>query len=526
MWLEPSRPPGFLLRSLSWIMAARMKRRGAREKLVPASLMSRTAATAERARRVYARSRRSAISSFFSMAMAAIARSSWSQLVDPILAGTFDFVIGSRARGQRESGSMKALYSSFLPVAWPVRLSGCSTVFVIRMACALFAPSTRGALESLGMREKTYGWNLEMQMRAARQRLRILGIGKPSPAHGRGVDIRNIAGHICCRDENHRDSAVRCCRETLGSRQNRPGTISFHRTAGTVKSALHMSVGKSVLLGLLAGLVAGIAMTVMMLVWLALARGDTTDYYRRPDFGVYRARTIFLSHHGRVGGYNHHKQLGVGSTAAGQLLVSALGGAIFAVSVRRENGRVNTASSIAIFVLLPLLAWPSPFGPSWERTTAASHQRSPACHADRLRALRICLRTDLVNGMRFLTEAKDRTTEFTPSIGRRAVVLGGLGLLLAGGGTALVRKLYRAATFSYDGTQYKGRIGQAITPNDQFYCVTKNIIDPRVDVSLWHLEINGLVQNPRTYRLEDLKAISAVERRPHSCASVTALMPD
>ena len=71
--------------------------------------------------------------------------------------------------------------------------------------------------------------------------------------------------------------------------------------------------------------------------------------------------------------------------------------------------------------------------------------------------------------------------EFTPPIGRRALILGGLGLLVAGGGAAVLRKLYRAATFSYDGTQYKGEIVQGITPNEQFYCVTKNVVDPMVD---------------------------------------------
>ena len=34
----------------------------------------------------------------------------------------------------------------------------------------------RDALERLGMREQTYGWNLEMQMKAARAKLRILEI--------------------------------------------------------------------------------------------------------------------------------------------------------------------------------------------------------------------------------------------------------------------------------------------------------------------------------------------------------------
>jgi DMSO/TMAO reductase YedYZ molybdopterin-dependent catalytic subunit len=45
-----------------------------------------------------------------------------------------------------------------------------------------------------------------------------------------------------------------------------------------------------------------------------------------------------------------------------------------------------------------------------------------------------------------------------------------------------------------------------------FYCVTKNVIDPRVDVRLWHLEVNGLVRNPATWRFQDLKGFSAVEQ--------------
>jgi hypothetical protein len=39
-----------------------------------------------------------------------------------------------------------------------------------------FRAIRRDALEKLNMREETYGWNLEMQMRAARYGLRILEI--------------------------------------------------------------------------------------------------------------------------------------------------------------------------------------------------------------------------------------------------------------------------------------------------------------------------------------------------------------
>ena len=39
-----------------------------------------------------------------------------------------------------------------------------------------FRAIRREALKQLGMREETYGWNLEMQMRAARSGLRILEV--------------------------------------------------------------------------------------------------------------------------------------------------------------------------------------------------------------------------------------------------------------------------------------------------------------------------------------------------------------
>jgi DMSO/TMAO reductase YedYZ molybdopterin-dependent catalytic subunit len=120
----------------------------------------------------------------------------------------------------------------------------------------------------------------------------------------------------------------------------------------------------------------------------------------------------------------------------------------------------------------------------------------------------------LISLWRFLAGQKSESTgpEFSPSVGRRAVVLGGLGLVLIGSGFALVRRLYRAASFSYDGTQYKGPGVQPITPNDEFYCVTKNVVDPKVDGSVWHLEVNGLVQASRIFRLEDIKSFSAVEQ--------------
>jgi glycosyltransferase involved in cell wall biosynthesis len=92
-------------------------------------------------------------------------------MVDAIRSGTCDFVIASRARGKREPGSMAAhqlvagdLAGRLTKLLYGVRYTDMCAFRAIR----------RDTLLRLGMRELTYGWNLEMQMRAARSRLRVL----------------------------------------------------------------------------------------------------------------------------------------------------------------------------------------------------------------------------------------------------------------------------------------------------------------------------------------------------------------
>ena len=95
------------------------------------------------------------------------------QLVDPIMGGTHDFVIGSRTRGQREPGSM-----NFQQI-----LSGRIAGLILQLLYGArytdmcpFRAIRRDALANLNMREETYGWNLEMQMKVARSGLRVLEI--------------------------------------------------------------------------------------------------------------------------------------------------------------------------------------------------------------------------------------------------------------------------------------------------------------------------------------------------------------
>jgi DMSO/TMAO reductase YedYZ molybdopterin-dependent catalytic subunit len=50
-----------------------------------------------------------------------------------------------------------------------------------------------------------------------------------------------------------------------------------------------------------------------------------------------------------------------------------------------------------------------------------------------------------------------------------------------------------------------------VTPNDEFYIVSKNVIDPTVDESTWRLVVDGLVTTPRTYTKADLLARTVVD---------------
>src|SRR6266487_5312632 len=120
-----------------------------------------------------------------------------------------------------------------------------------------------------------------------------------------------------------------------------------------------MSWTKTLSTGLLAGFVAAIAMTAMMLL-LAYFGVATPLIIIGDRLSVFIPPGPFLSLMGKVGGYNHLKQLGVGSTIAGQLVVGAIGGAIFGFCMRRDPRKPAT---LAVFIVLPIIAvaialWP------------------------------------------------------------------------------------------------------------------------------------------------------------------------
>ncbi len=96
-----------------------------------------------------------------------------AQVVAPIATGSADFVMGSRLRGKREPGSLTPqqvlagrIAGVLLRGAYGVRFTDMSPLRAMRV----------DRLRALGMAEQTYGWNLEMQMRAAAGGLRCVEI--------------------------------------------------------------------------------------------------------------------------------------------------------------------------------------------------------------------------------------------------------------------------------------------------------------------------------------------------------------
>lgn len=112
------------------------------------------------------------------------------QLVGPILAGTVDFVLGSRLLGKREPGAM--------PFA---------SLFGNRLACFLmrvlfgakftdlgpFRAIAYNKLRELAMCDTNFGWTIEMQIKAVRKGFRCLEIPVP---YRRRIGQSKISGTI------------------------------------------------------------------------------------------------------------------------------------------------------------------------------------------------------------------------------------------------------------------------------------------------------------------------------------------
>jgi len=112
-------------------------------------------------------------------------------VVGPVVRDEADFVMGSRLRGNREQGSMTPQQ---VLAGWLAGLLLRLTYGVKFTDMSPFRAMRADGLRALGMQEQTYGWNLEMQMRVAAGRLRILEV--PVDHRCRRGGVSKVSGNL------------------------------------------------------------------------------------------------------------------------------------------------------------------------------------------------------------------------------------------------------------------------------------------------------------------------------------------
>jgi hypothetical protein len=113
-----------------------------------------------------------------------------SLLIDPIAAGKMDFVLGSRVLGERERGSLTPqqvfgnwLATRMIRIFYGAKFSDLGPFRAINM----------DALKSLNMSDKTYGWTIEMQIKAAKKKLRFSEI---PVSYRKRIGVSKVSGTV------------------------------------------------------------------------------------------------------------------------------------------------------------------------------------------------------------------------------------------------------------------------------------------------------------------------------------------
>lgn len=103
---------------------------------------------------------------------------------------------------------------------------------------------------------------------------------------------------------------------------------------------------------------------------------------------------------------------------------------------------------------------------------------------------------------------------------RRLLTRGGALVAVLGAVVVLGREVRRVAGRKIVGISESGTISPAITPNDDFYTISKNFIDPDPDRGEnWSITIDGVVERPLTMTRADLEAIA----RPEFVSTLTCI---
>ena len=290
--------------------------------------------------------------------------------------------------------------------------------------------------------------------------------------------------------------------------------------------------------GLLAGVVAALAMALVMVVaryWLGISPPPESIPDRiAPTLSISKFFSLF----GKYGGYNGLKKFGIKSGLEALAGAGVVVGLLYSIIVEsrfartRGSGKFGFSRVGLIFVGgLALLLWVGTVIFLWPvlQTNFRGLPPSRARYVSMAGLLvdYLVFALVLIGTYRFIAArveivapasdiAASDEAILPEAVGkpyaRRAVIAAAAGAVMALPTYALIKRLYDRAVFPYDGTVYNGPGIQPIVPNDRFYTVTKNVVDPNVDKSVWALEISGRVEHSRTLDFKDLAAMTPVDQ--------------
>jgi len=113
-----------------------------------------------------------------------------TKIIEPILQNNIDFVIGARVKELREKGSMEPqqIFGNWLATFLMKHLFGSKFTDL-----GPFRAIKYGILLRLNMQDKTYGWTVEMQLKALKQKLNYTEV---SVKYRRRIGVSKVSGTI------------------------------------------------------------------------------------------------------------------------------------------------------------------------------------------------------------------------------------------------------------------------------------------------------------------------------------------
>ncbi len=192
------------------------------------------------------------------------------------------------------------------------------------------------------------------------------------------------------------------------------------------------------------------------------------------------------------------------------VVIGALAGGILAARIRQDRGLSGLFVPITVvtWLILAFIAAPlGGIGPIGRDSLAGAWTTGIA-----FLITAVVYAATTVLGLQILLEQPVAGSDTSR---RRFLKLTGLGITTLLALTYLGRfavRLARKSEAAPAGAGAAAALTPVLTPVKDFYVVSKNFVDPAVSLTGWQLQVHGLVQNPRNFTYQEIKARPAMKK--------------